>query len=61
VQETEVLLETSPALRRYEDVKDLIGSPADREGRAVGVSPDSGLKYTSYFAEMLGDEGTPST
>jgi len=26
---------------------------------AVGVSPDSGLKYTSYFAEMLGDEGLP--
>ncbi|MFQ5808900.1 MAG: PLP-dependent cysteine synthase family protein [Armatimonadota bacterium] len=33
---------------------------ADREGLAVGVSPDSGLKYTSYFADMLGDEGTPS-
>ncbi len=26
---------------------------------AVGVSPDSGLKYTSYFAELLGDEGLP--
>ena len=30
------------------------------EGVAVGVSPDSGTKYTSYFAEMLGDEGLPS-
>ena len=29
------------------------------EGLAVGVSPDSGLKYTQYFAEFLGDEGTP--
>lgn len=28
-------------------------------GIAVGVSPDSGLKYTSYFAELLGDEGLP--
>jgi cysteine synthase len=26
----------------------------------VGVSPDSALKYTSYFAEMLGGEGEPS-
>ena len=30
-----------------------------REGIAVGVSADSGLKYTSYFAEILGDEGQP--
>lgn len=30
------------------------------EGIAVGVSPDSGTKYTSYFAEMLGDEGLPT-
>ncbi len=29
------------------------------EGVAVGVSPDSGLKYLSYFRELLGDEGTP--
>jgi cysteine synthase A/cysteine synthase B len=28
---------------------------------AVGVSPDSGLKYTSYFAELLGDDGLPTT
>ncbi len=26
---------------------------------AVVVSPDSSLKYTSYFAEVLGDEGLP--
>lgn len=25
----------------------------------VGVSADSGFKYTSYFAEILGDEGLP--
>jgi cysteine synthase A/cysteine synthase B len=29
------------------------------EGIAVGISPDSGLKYTSYFKEILGDEGLP--
>jgi len=26
---------------------------------AVGISPDSGSKYTSYFAEILGDDGLP--
>ncbi len=31
----------------------------DKEGLAVGISPDSGLKYTSYFADILGDEGNP--
>ncbi|NNF70037.1 MAG: cysteine synthase family protein [Acidimicrobiia bacterium] len=31
----------------------------DARGMAVAVSPDSGLKYTSYFAEILGDEGLP--
>lgn len=30
-----------------------------REGLAVGVSPDSGLKYASYFAKDLGNEGKP--
>ncbi len=30
-----------------------------REGLAVAVSPDGGQKYTSYFADMLGDEGLP--
>ena len=29
------------------------------DGVTVGVSPDSGLKYLSYYAELLGDEGTP--
>lgn len=32
----------------------------EAEGIAVGVSPDSSLKYTSYFAESLGDEGLPT-
>lgn len=31
----------------------------DKEGVAVAISPDSGFKYTSYFAEILGDEGKP--
>jgi cysteine synthase len=26
----------------------------------VAISADSGMKYTSYFEEILGDEGTPS-
>ncbi|MFP3913452.1 MAG: PLP-dependent cysteine synthase family protein [Actinomycetota bacterium] len=29
-------------------------------GTVVGVSPDGGQKYTSYFAELLGDEGLPA-
>ncbi|MEK7757278.1 MAG: pyridoxal-phosphate dependent enzyme, partial [Planctomycetota bacterium] len=29
------------------------------EGLAVAVSPDSGFKYASYFADILGDEGNP--
>jgi len=33
--------------------------PADSTGVAVGISPDSGVKYASYFAEMLGDDGLP--
>lgn len=28
-------------------------------GIAVGVSPDGGFKYSSYFANVLGDEGKP--
>ena len=28
-------------------------------GVVVGISPDSGTKYTSYFADVLGDEGQP--
>jgi cysteine synthase len=33
---------------------------ADADGIAVGISPDSGVKYTSYFADLLGDEGLPT-
>jgi len=29
------------------------------EGVAVAICPDSGFKYASFFAEVLGDEGTP--
>lgn len=29
-------------------------------GLVVGVSPDASTKYTTLFAEMLGDEGLPS-
>jgi len=32
---------------------------SDKQGLAVCISPDSGLKYTSYFAEILGSEGLP--
>lgn len=28
-------------------------------GYGVGISPDSGFKYASYFADILGDEGLP--
>ncbi len=31
----------------------------DDGGVAVGISPDSGTKYTSYFVDVLGDEGIP--
>ncbi len=34
---------------------------AGKEGIAVGISPDSGAKYASYFADFLGDEGLPTT
>ncbi|MEN8239849.1 MAG: cysteine synthase family protein [Actinomycetota bacterium] len=30
------------------------------DGLVVGVSPDASTKYTTLFAEMLGDEGLPS-
>lgn len=30
-----------------------------KEGVAVGISPDSGFKYASFFADVLGDEGQP--
>lgn len=29
------------------------------EGVAVAISPDSGFKYASFFADVLGDEGKP--
>ncbi|XHR30236.1 MAG: PLP-dependent cysteine synthase family protein [Chthoniobacteraceae bacterium] len=32
----------------------------DHEGLAVGISPDSGFKYASYFQDLLGDEGNPA-
>ena len=33
---------------------------AGRDGLAVAISPDSGFKYASFFAEVLGDEGKPT-
>ncbi|MDP7420889.1 MAG: cysteine synthase family protein [bacterium] len=33
----------------------------EKDGLAVAVSPDGGFKYTSYFADVLGDEGKPET
>ena len=30
-----------------------------KEGIAVAISPDSGLKYASFFADIIGDEGMP--
>ena len=32
----------------------------EHEGLAVGISPDSGFKYASYFPDILGDEGNPA-
>jgi cysteine synthase len=32
---------------------------AERDGVAVAISPDSGFKYVSFFADILGDEGNP--
>ncbi len=29
------------------------------DGIAVAISPDGGFKYTSFFADLLGDEGMP--
>lgn len=33
---------------------------ADSEDVVVGISADSGIKYTSYFEDILGEEGKPS-
>ena len=65
-------LGTDPKLRRYDDIRELIvGSSTgaivhavtefskDHEGLAVAVSPDSGFKYATFFADALGDEGRP--
>ncbi len=30
-----------------------------KEGIAVAISPDSGFKYASFFADTIGDEGMP--
>jgi len=31
-----------------------------KDGLAVAISPDGGLKYASYFADILGDDGNPN-
>jgi len=31
----------------------------DHPGIGVGISPDSGFKYASYFTDILGEEGLP--
>ncbi len=33
---------------------------ADADGIVVAISADSGMKYTSYFEDILGDEGRPT-
>ncbi len=33
--------------------------PESAAGIAIGISPDSGSKYTSYFGEILGEDGIP--
>ena len=35
-------------------------STLEGDGLVVGVSPDSGLKYASFFRDILGDEGLPT-
>jgi len=30
-----------------------------KDGIAVAISPDSGFKYSSFFTEIIGDEGKP--
>ena len=36
-----------------------IGYGKEKNGLAVAISPDSGFKYSSFFADVLGDEGKP--
>jgi cysteine synthase len=31
----------------------------DHPGLGIGISPDSGFKYASYFTDVLGEEGLP--
>ncbi|UCE60944.1 MAG: cysteine synthase family protein [Phycisphaerales bacterium] len=38
-----------------------VGFGGGKKGVAVGISPDSGFKYASYFADVLGDEGNPQS
>ncbi len=38
----------------------MAGFAGKADGVAVGISPDSGLKYLSYFTNLLGDEGLPA-
>ncbi len=33
----------------------------EHPGLAVAISPDNGFKYTSFFGDVLGDEGLPRT
>lgn len=33
--------------------------PEEAHGVVVGISPDSGTKYSTYFGEVLGNEGLP--
>ena len=37
-----------------------VGLAGEVQGLAVAISPDSGLKYASFFADILGDEGKPT-
>ncbi|HVO34075.1 MAG TPA: pyridoxal-phosphate dependent enzyme, partial [Gemmatimonadales bacterium] len=37
----------------------IAGLDAESVGLAVGVSPDGGLKYASFYADYLGEEGQP--
>lgn len=37
----------------------MAGLPDTDRHLAVGISPDSGTKYSSYFSEVLGNEGHP--
>ncbi len=36
-----------------------VGYGKEKNGLAVAISPDSGFKYASFFADVLGNEGKP--